>query len=310
MADSNQGTLAYIPETVAGTTPATPAFKNLRFTSENLVANFETLISSEINATSDVGEIRRGGLSVSGDVNFELHRDGGFEEFLAAALRGTWATNVLKTGVTKPSFTLERKIIGASESAYMRFTGSYINGFSLNLTTDEFVTGAFRVTGFGHDTPTNAIITGATYTAPTTAAASPPMAGVDVSIATVSGATGVDFTGITIDVENNNRVQRKLAAVGGRARGIGYGRRNITGQITSYFENITHYNQFMSNASPAVSVTVSDGTGSYVIALPRIRITGGEVPNPGIDQDFILTMNYQAVYDSTTTCAMQITRAP
>ncbi len=310
MADSNQGTLAYIPETVAGTTPATPVFKNLRFTSETLVANFDTLISSELNASSDVGEVRRGGLSVSGDINFELHRDGGFEEFLAAALRGTWATNVLKTGVTKPSFTLERRIVGASENAFMRFTGSYINGFSLNINPEEFVTGAFRVTGFGHDTPTNAILSGATYTAPTTAAASPPMTGVDVSIATVSGATGVDFTGITIDVENNNRIQRKLAAAGGRARGIGYGRRNITGQITSYFESVGHYNQFMSNASPSVNVTVSDGTGSYAIVLPRIRITGGEVPNPGTDQDFILTMNYQAVFDSTTSCAMQITRTP
>ena len=310
MADSNQGTLAYVPETVAGTTPATPAFKNLRITSETLVANFESLVSAELSPTADVADVRRGGLSVSGDVNFELHRDGGFEEFLAAALRGTWAANVLKTGVLKPSFTLERKIIGAAENSFMRFAGSYLNGFSLNISTDEFVTGAFRVTGFGHDVPTNTIITGATYTAPSTAAASPPMAGIDVSIATVSGATGVDFTGITIDVENNNRVQRKLAAAGGRARGIGYGRRNITGQITSYFESIGHYNQFMSNATPSVNVTVSDGVGSYAIVLPRIRITGGEVPNPGTDQDFILTMNYQAVYDSVTACAMQVTRAP
>lgn len=310
MADSNQGSMAFVAETVAGTTPATPVFKNMRITSENLVANFETLVSQELNTTADVGEVRRGGLSVSGDINFELHRDGGFEDFLAAALRGTWATNVLKTGVLRPSFTLERKIINEAAAAqYFRFLGAYINGFSLNITPDEFVTGGFRMTGFGTEAATT-IVTGATYTGPIAASTNPPMSGIDVTSVAVSGATGVDFTSLTIDVDNNNRIQRKLAAAGGKARGVGYGRRNITGQITSYFETLTHYQQFLNNDSPSITAVVSDGTNSYTIVLPRVRITGGEVPNPGVDQDLILTLNYQAVYNTATSCSMQITRAP
>jgi len=36
----------------------------------------------------------------------------------------------------------------------------------------------------------------------------------------------------------------------------------------------------------------------------------GEVPNPGNDSDFILTLNYQATYDSVTGTDIQIARTP
>lgn len=306
--DSSQSTLNFIAETVAGTTPATPAFKGVRITGETLVANFESQISNELSTNADVIDVRKTGLSTSGDINFELHADPNLEDLIAGALRGAWATDVLKAGSLKPSFTLERKLAGDSGTSYFRFQGSYFNGMSLNITPEEIITGSLRVTGIGQATDT-AIIAGATYAAPPLSAATAPMmVGTDVSAATVSGITGVDFSALTIEVDNNNRIQRKLAAVGGKARGVGYGRRSITGTLTAYFETLQLYQAFTSDLSPSITATISDGTNNYTIVLPRVRFTGGEVPTPGIDQDIMLTLNYQAVYNSGTSTAMQITR--
>jgi len=302
MADSSENTLAVIAEATAGTTPATPAFKLIRITNENLVANFETLISNEIRADATVSDVRRTGVSVSGEVNFELHKSLIFEDLLAAAIRGSWVTNVAKGGVLKPSFSMERKVVGPVDTNYFRFTGCRIGGISLNLNPDELVTGAFRVTGTAHATATS-IITGATYGAATS---NPVMAGVDVTSLAVSGVAGVDYTGLTLEIDNQLRIQRKLGSTS--ARGVGYGRRLITGTLTAYFEDLTAYNAFMNNSTPSIVSTISDGTDSFTITIPKVRFTGGEVPTPGNDQDVMLTLNWHAIYDSGISSDIQVAR--
>jgi hypothetical protein len=302
MADGSENTLAMIVEATAGTTPATPAFKNLRIVNETLTANFEALVSNELRADATVSDVRRTGISVSGDINFELHKSLPFEDLLAAALRGTWTTNVVKGGVLKPAYTLERKIIGSAATAYLRFAGSRIGGLSLSLTPEEIITGSFKVMGTAH-TAATAIITGATY-APVSS--SPVMAGVDVTSLAVSGVAGVDYTNLTIDIDNNLRVQRKLGSTS--ARGIGYGRRQITGTLGCYFEDLTAYNAFLNNSTPSITATASDGTDTFTITVPKIRITGGEVPSPGNDQDIMLNLTWQAIYDSGITSDIQIAR--
>ena len=100
MADTSDTLISVIPEVTPGVTPATPAFKNIRVTSETLTPAFETLVSAEIRADATVSDVRRSGISVSGDIGFELHRDAQFDDLLAAAVRGAWATNVAKGGTT------------------------------------------------------------------------------------------------------------------------------------------------------------------------------------------------------------------
>lgn len=305
MAEASETTLAYIAEVTAGTTPATPGFKYLRLTGETLSANYDTLVSNELRSDATVADVRRTGLSVDGDLQFELHRDTGLEDIIAAALRGTWATNTLKGGVVKPSFTLERKVTGNTGTLnYMRFAGCRMGGLSLSLAPDEIITGSVKVMGTAHPLPTAAILTGATYTAATT---NPPMAGVDVSSLAVSGVSGVDYTGLTIELDNNMRVQRKLGSTS--ARGVGYGRRQITGSLNCFFEDLAAYTAFINNSTPSIIATASDGTNSFTITIPKVRFTGGEVPNPGNDQDMMLSLNWQAVYDGTLTTDIQIVRA-
>lgn len=303
MADGSENTLGVIAEVTPGTTPATPAFKSVRIVNETLTANYETLVSNEIRADATVSDVRRSTLEVSGDVNFELHKASAFEDLLAAAVRGTWATNTVKGGIAKPTFTFERKIVGSVETAYLRFAGSRIGGFSLNFDPGEIVTGAFKVMGTAH-TAANSIIAGATYGAAST---SPVMSGIDVTSLAVSGVTGVDYMSMTMEVDNALRIQKKLGQAA--ARGVGYGRRQITGTLTAYFEGLVAYNAFLTDATPSITATCTDGTDTFTITIPKIRITGGEAPTPGNDQDVVLSLNWQAVYDSTLQTDIQIVRS-
>jgi hypothetical protein len=304
MTTTSEASFAFIPAVTFGVTPATPAFKNLRFTSESFAPQFDTKISDEIRADATIREIRRSGLTAAGDLNFELHRSANLEEVMAAALRGTWATNTLKAGTQTPSFTLERKIEMGATDYYHRFEGTRFSGMSLSVAPEEFVTGSMKAMSAGH-TVASTIVTGATY--PTVVGVDgPPMVGVDVSTLQISALTGIDFLGMTFEVDNNLRMQRKIGQLA--ARGIGYGRRQITGTLQCYFVDLTAYNLLMNDTVSSIVATVSDGTNSFTFTFPRIRFTGGEVPNGGNDQDFQLTLNWQATYDSTLATDMQVTR--
>lgn len=305
--DSNDSTISFIAESVAGTTPATPAFKKIRITGETLVANFESQVSNELTSNADVSDVRKTALSTSGEINFELHADPNFEDLFAASLRGSWNADVLKALKLKPSFTLERRMNDGTNDNFFRFDGTYFTGMSLTIEPEEIITGSYSVTGMGHTTD-DAIITGATYSDAASVDVAPPMTGTDVSAASVSGVTGIDFSSLTIELDNNNRIQRKLASQGGKARGVGYGRRTVTGTLVAYFETLDLYNQFMADTAPSITATISDGTNDYTIVLPRVKWTGGEAPTPGIDQDIMLTMNYQATYDAGLGTSMQVTR--
>lgn len=305
MADTQDTTIGVIVEATAGTTPATPAFSNLRITGETLVANYESLVSQELRPDATVADVRRTGVSVAGDINFELHKATAMDDLIAAALRGTWTANTLKGGVLKPSYTFERKIVGAAASNYFRFAGSRIGGLSLSMSPDEMVTGSMSVIGTAHPLPTQAIIAGATYTAVGT---SPPMAGVDVTSLAVSGVSGVDYMSLTIEIDLALRLQRKLGSTS--ARGVGYGKRQITGKLEAYFEDLAAYTAFINYTSPSIIATVSDGTNSYTITIPKVRFLTGDVPTPGENQDVIVSLDYQAIYDSTLLTDIQIVRAP
>lgn len=305
MADTSEGSLSLVPATTFGVTPATPAFGAMRITSETLTAQFDTFESNELSGDATVVEVRRTGQSGSGDANFELHRGPVMETILAAALRGNWASDVLKGSTQRPHFTLERKVENGATDSYFRFEGARVGGISLNFAPEEAITGVARFMTAGH-TASPTPITGATYPAPT-GVNGPPMVGVDVTSMQFGATTGVDFLGLTLDIDLQLRMQRKMGSKS--ARGIGYGRRRTTGTARVYFENLDVYNMVLADGISNVLATASDGTNSLSFLLPRIRFTGGEVPNPGNDQDFTLSLTYQATKDPTLGTDVQVTRA-
>lgn len=114
VASGSQHSMYYIPEVTIGTTPATPVFKTFRHTGTSLGLSKGTLESNELGGRT-VKCFRHGNKSVGGGSDFELGY-GDYDDFLEAALGGTWAAEVTSGAISA----------AAASGSFTRGTGSFI----------------------------------------------------------------------------------------------------------------------------------------------------------------------------------------
>lgn len=303
MADTSQTRLAYVAETTFGTTPATPAFLNQRFTGESLSPNIETVTSNEIAPHRNVTDLIQVARSASGAVNFELSY-GSFDAWLESLFYSTWTTNVLKNGVTQKSFTLEKTFETGATDQFHRFTGAIANTMSLSMSTGSIVTGSFDFLAAGFSSA-QAIITLATYTGANTN----PVINAATNFASLSmtGVTGPELTSLDLSITNNLTLEQVLGSLD--ARGITAGRFQVTGNFTAYFENEQMYNLYL--AGTATDLTFKIGGASsknYLFDLPNIKFNSAEVVAGGNDQPVIANIAFTGLYDVTDAATLKVTR--
>jgi hypothetical protein len=300
IATGSRHNLAYIAETTFGTTPTTPVMQNLRHTGTTLGLSKDAIESEELRDDRQIAHFRHGNKNVSGDVNFELSY-GTFDDFIEAALAGTWATNILKAGTTRRSFTIERhhEDIGR----YLRSTGCHINTMSLSVAPNSMVTGSFGVIGKGFGT-SGVAMSGSTYTAETT---SPPFDSFTGSI-TEGGSAIAIVTGLELSIDNG---MEALYVVGeDTTLEPSIGKSTVTGSVTAYFENTDLLNKFVNETESSLTFTLTDAAGKdYVFFLPKIKYNSGnpEAAGPGA---ITISLDFVALYDSTALTQLKITRQP
>ena len=304
-ANSSETQVAFVAETGGwGITPATPALQKMRITGESLTQDIQTVTSDEIRPDAEIADLIQVGESASGDLNFELSFGPEFDTLFEHALRGAFATNVLKGATAEKSLTLEKEFTPGGVSQYFRFSGCRVGGLSINLRSQQIATGSISLTGKGGATDT-AIITGATYPEPNT---NEVMAASDVANITVGGTSGnIFYTDLSFSLNNNLRAQNAIGQI--PSAGIGYGRREITGNMTAYFENLDLYEEFVNGSISSLTFDVSDGTNTYTFTFPRIKYTTGRVVAGGNNQDVFAEMGWQATYDATEQTSIKIQNA-
>ena len=194
IATGSRHDMAYVAETVFGTTPATPVLKPIRHTGTTLGLSKDAIESEELRQDRQVANFRHGNKSVAGDLNVELSY-GTFDDLIEATLAGTWATDVLKAGTTRRSFTIERYHTDIGK--YLRSTGCSFNALSLSVAPNSMVTGSLSVIGKGFSVASVAI-TGATYSAESTTA---PFDSFTGSI-TEGGSSIAVVTSIDLSIDN------------------------------------------------------------------------------------------------------------
>ena len=303
MTDSSQTRIAYIEESTYGTTPATPAFQEARYTADGLTAGVENIVSNEIRADRNVSDTIQVGSNAGGNLDFELSY-GSFDDFLESLMYSTWSSNVLKNGTTQKSFTLEKTFETGATDQFHRFTGCIVNGMSLSIQSQQIVTGSFDMVAKGMDDPAQAIITGATYTAPNTNDVM--NAGDDFSSLTITGASGIELTALNLNITNNVRQQPVVGSID--SRGVGTGRFEVTGDLTAYFENEELYDLFNNGTASDISFKLGGASSkNYVFDMGKVKFEEGNVLTPGNDQDIFVQLNFRALYDGVDN-TLQITR--
>jgi hypothetical protein len=295
--------VAYVAETTFGTTPATPSFKTFRTTGGGLRTNKATGTSDELNPDRNVRDEFLLGMDTAGDYGFELSY-GNLDDMLEAAVQGTWATNVLKNGIVPKSFTFEETLEMGTTDSFARFTGCMVNSLSLSLASRQAVTGSVSLMA-RDETLATAIVTGATYGAPTSEPIS--TASAHVASLSVAGATP-KVRSLSLEINNNLRTR---TLVGDKfSAEFGAGRLDVTGTLEAYFEDNTLYQKVLDHGGGALSFTVGNATTKkYTILLPKIILGSGTKQIGGNSDDVMVSIPFRAVYDTTEAASVKITRA-
>ncbi len=143
------------------------------------------------------------------------------------------------------------------------------------------VTGSFGFMGKGGSVGT-AIIAGATYTdAPTNDVMN---AGVNFASLTMTGVTSPKITAVTLEGNNNLRLQPVVGSID--SAGVGAGRFVLNGSVTMYFEDKAAYDLFLAGTAADLTFTIGGAsTKKYQFTIGKLKFSDADVSTPGNDQD-------------------------
>lgn len=295
ISNSSQHAISIVPETVYGTTPATPAFKRKGITGTTLAMAKGTVESGTIRPDRQVDDYRHTTRQVGGDINFELNALG-FHDILEAVLCSTWADvagkQTLKAGSTRHSFSVLRHFTDQSggDKAFHLFKGVEFNTFKLTLKPEDLVKCSVGVIGQDLVLST-AAPTGSTYTEASAARAFDAFTG-SILLGGVAMATATELA-LTIE----NGMDPRFVVGDDKSIRPKIGKFRVTGSVTVHFENATLLEQFYNAEELTMSFELLDDAGNgYTFSLGRILLNGGQ-PDVEGDADIMLTVPFQAMVD-------------
>jgi hypothetical protein len=298
-AQGSRSSLSYIVESTFGTTPA-GNFTNLPFSTHSLNLTKDRVAGNDIQSDRMTRVDRHGNRQVSGDIAVDL-RDADYDDFLESAMLNTWSTNVLKVGVTPKFFSIEDYAADIDQARL--FTGMAVSSMGISLAPNQMVTTTFGMVGkdmtIGATEKTQDAASGA---APFDAYSGDIAIG-NVASSTASGiVTGLDFT-------LTNSFAPTFVIGDDSAPSLEYGRAEIEGTLTAYFEDAALITRFLSEVESELEVSVNDPTGAnaYTFLFPRIKINSADV---GVDgpTSRIINMSFVALYDAVEGTNLSITR--
>lgn len=297
--------VAYIAEVTSGTTPATPAFTTLRVTGAGIQTNKKTTPIREIRSDLNVPDEIESAQSAAAAYSFALSY-GTFDDIMAAVLRSSWSSDVVKNGTSRTTFTFEETLNFIGSLGFSRVTYGIVDTFSLDITAEREITGNFNVVGMKEELDT-AIIASATYTAVN---ANPVMsAGNSVAALSVASLTTPKIRRVMFEVKNGTRIQPVVDSL--YPGGFGDDLMDVTGTIEVYFDGNAAYQKVLDHGGGALSITIGNASGSkYTIAFPTIVFLDGKRQVGGTSSDVMVSIPFRAKgSDNSSNPSISITRA-
>ena len=243
-----------------------------------------------------------GNRSVAGDLVVNL-ASGSFDAFIASALNSNWALgspaspNSISDGVTPLSFTIEQSQLDIAQ--HRVFTGVKVNTWALDVPVNGIVTSTFGL--IGKDMQINAVAADSSVADPT----------VERPFFHAGGSFSVDgdatcrLSALSLNVDNESQPNFCLGS--DTPRDITFGFTTITGSATVYFDNADYFNNFLNQTTAAVTFTLTDGTNTLTVTLPKVKYdgTGTSIEGQG---PVLLDVPFSAFSDSGA-AIIQVDRA-
>lgn len=295
----SRSSLSFVTEATFGTTPA-GSFTGLPFSTHSLNLTKDVLTGTDIEADRMPRVNRQGNRQVGGDIVVDL-RDGDYDLILESAMLSTFATNILKVGVVPKFFSIEDYAADIDQARL--FTGMSVSTMAISLAPNQMVTTTFGMVG------KDMTISG-TQKTQVAATGAQPFDAYSGDIAIGAVGTPVASAIVTaLDFTLNNSYAPTFVIGDDSAPSLEYGRAEVEGTMTAYFEDAALINRFLNETETAIRVSVDDPTGanSYTFDFPRVKINSADV---GVDgpTSRMVTMSFVALFDSTLGTNLQITR--
>lgn len=292
--------IAYTPETVWGTTPATPTMNLIERVSSSLNMKKDTFQSNRIRSDRKIAHFRHGVRRIEGDLEDEF-AIASHDVFLSALLCNDWASDVLKDGVLKKSFTFEQNFADITGDNYQVFTGVRFNTGAIDLPTTGLSTIKYGLIGKGMTIESDALDDA-------------PVAPVSGSLlASVNGSLSLDGTAVSVLTALQINIDNKIEGtpvVGSNEIGTqSYGRCNITGTLEALVEDLSMVEYFRDEVEVAlICVLEGEVAGTSIsIELPRLKLGQADIQLSG-EGTALISVNYQALFSASDNAQIIITR--
>lgn len=298
-AQGSRSQITYIPEVTFGTTPGTPTMIEIPLETHSIELSKERLQINDLQSDRMTRVDRHGNRSAAGDITCTL-RAGDYDAFLESAFFSTFATNTLKIGTTLKSFTLEDGALDIGQ--YRAFTGMAVSQMTMNISPNNPVRTTFSFVG------SNATQSGTSLDAtPTAASTNQPFDSYTGSITVSGGAVNVVSS---MDITINNSLSPTFVIGSDSTPQLEYGRAQVEGTITVYYEDDTFLNRFLNETTAPIVIALSDvgSANTYTFTFPACKFNSGSVPVAD-EQSRLITMSFVAIYDSGSSTNVQLVRS-
>lgn len=209
-------------------------------------------------------------------------------------IRVFWG-DYMRNGTIEKSFSVELEYAGLATPEYEYYRGMEVSAMNFDMNAQEILKGS--VSFMGRDaTIGTSRFSGATTVAATTNDVMNTSSHIGSIREGGSVVTGPNYvTSAKLAIENNLRMQ---TAIGDAAAiGIGVGRCNVSGTLSTYFGSSALLSKLRANAATSYDFRVQDpsNTRAYIFDLPRIKFTSGNPEVSGVDTDMMIELGYQAI---------------
>ena len=297
-AQGSRTQLAYIPEVTYGTTPASPQMVSLPFVTHSVDLSKTRVQSAQITPDRMPRVDRHGQRTVTGDISVEM-RPADYDFLLEGALFGAFSTNVLNTGTTVKSFTIEDGALDITQ--YRAFTGCMVNTMQMSIAPNQMTTATFGIIGKNmtqSTSPLDASLTAASNNEP-----------FDSFSGTITeGGSAIAYVN-SIDFTLNNNLNPTFALGDVATPQMEFGMSSLEGTMTVFYQDAALITKFLNETESSLQIVLDDRVAglNYTLLMPRIKINGAAVP-VGSPTSRLMTVPFVALRDSSTGTQLRITR--
>ena len=300
-AQGSRSRLAFGVESTFGT--AASSYTNLPFNTHSLNLAKERVSGNEIQPDRMPRVDRHGNRSVGGDITVDL-RNSDYDSLIESAMLSSFSTGEIKVGTTPKYFTIE-DYAGDIDQARL-FTGCSVSTMNVSLAPNQMVAATFGIVG-------KDMSISATEKTVAAAGVSEPFDAYSgaLKVADVDGIGGASALSVvtSVDFTVTNSFAPTFVVGSDSAPCLEFGRAEIEGTITAYFEDATLVNRFLNETESAIEVSVADPSANTMTFLfPRVKFNAADVPVDG-PTSRVITLPFVALYDDTELTNLKITTA-